>query len=306
MKANKPWISVVIPVRNEGVRLKEAILSFTNGRSKLFPIEFIIVDDCSTDGCCNGIEKLLNYETTCVIINVLRLDTWSGIPFSRNAGANLASAAILVITDANVKACHAWDIPIFRDIKPNRVLCATIADINSDWKGYGCVLDLPSMGIKWLKNPSIFFQYTPITPSTGTVIAKQLFLKIGGFDTAMPIYGAAEPEFSVRLWLYGAEIKNVPKLIFYHRFRPDEERGPFLNLINVIQVKNYIRFALLYLPQNEIREGLNYWSNRNNLTFLKAVNQLDQYEIFRRRQFLKTNLLHDFNWFKKKINLHFK
>ncbi len=300
---NDPLISIVIPVRNEGVRIEEAILSFIDGRSKLFAIEFVIVDDASDDGCCEFLNFFFDDKKSLVNIKVVRLNTWSGIPLTRNTGAKHATASILIITDANVKACKGWDIPIFRDIKPNIALCATIADKDSAWRGYGCVLDLSSMGIKWLTEPGLFNDYVPVTPSTGTVIYKDLFMKLGGFDTAMPVYGAAEPEFSLRLWLYGGQIKNVPDLIFRHRFRPDEERKPFLDQINVIQLKNYLRFGLLYLNNPEINNMLGYWKQANPLNFYGALDDLNKDEITMRRYYLQNNLKYNFDWFSNLFQL---
>jgi glycosyltransferase involved in cell wall biosynthesis len=295
-----PLISVIIPVRNEGLRIKEAILSFIYGRSTLFAIEFIIVDDASNDGCCDDVKNLSEQNSLCSI-TVIKLDDWSGIPFARNIGAKQAAAPILVITDANVKACNGWDIPVFREIQPGTVLCSTIADKDSEWKGYGCFLNLPSMAIKWLRNPGSFYGYVPVSPCTGTVIYKNLFMRLGGYDTAMPVYGAAEPEFSIRIWLYGGQIKNVPDLIFYHRFRPKEERIPFLDQINLIQVKNYLRFGLLYLQQNDVANLFNYWHQENPNVFNEAIKQLDQTEIYARRYHLKRHLRHDLEWLKRRF-----
>jgi glycosyltransferase involved in cell wall biosynthesis len=302
---NDPLISIVIPVRNEGIRIKEAILSFINGRSRLFAIEFVVVDDGSVDGCCDNLFSF-NMESGLVVIKVIRLNIWSGIPFCRNIGAKTAAAPIMIVTDANVRVGYGWDIPAFREVKPNIALCATIADVGSDWKGYGCLLDIPSMGIKWLKSPRLFEGYVPVTPCTGTVIYRDLFMKLGGFDTAMPVYGAAEPEFSLRLWLYGAQVKNVPDLVFHHRFRPSEERKPFLDQINLIQVKNYLRFGLLYLGKHQITEMLKYWEQSNPSLFYRALNELNQREIMQRRIYLKNNLTYNLEWFKKRFMLHNK
>src|ERR1700733_5614353 len=98
--ATSPLISIVIPVRNEGRRLRQTILSFLQGRSRPIPIEFVIVDDASDDGCCEGICELSTHRSP---IKIIRLDNWSGIPFARNTGANHAEAPILFITDANVR-----------------------------------------------------------------------------------------------------------------------------------------------------------------------------------------------------------
>ena len=297
-----PVVSIVIPVRNEGKRIQEAILSFINGRSRLFVMEFIIVDDASVDSCCDNLNFIGN-EQNLAIVKVIRLNKWSGIPLARNIGATNATAPILVITDANVNAGIGWDIAVFREIKPYIALCATIADKNSDWRGYGCMLDQRSMGIKWLKTQRIFNGFVPVSPCTGTVIYKDLFMQLGGFDTAMPVYGAAEPEFSLRLWLYGAQIKNVTDLIFYHRFRPDEERKPFLEQINLVQVKNYLRFGMLYLSNDEITDLFAYWERLDPSVFYQAFSNLDQHEIMSRGNYLRQSLKYNLTWFTNLFHL---
>ncbi len=55
----RPWLSVVFPARNEGGRVKAAIDSIVAGRSEAFPLQIVVVDDASADGCCDGIEPAL-------------------------------------------------------------------------------------------------------------------------------------------------------------------------------------------------------------------------------------------------------
>jgi glycosyltransferase involved in cell wall biosynthesis len=293
----QPTISVIIPARNEGKRVARAIMSIAGGRSTAFPIEFIIVDDASEDGCCTDLEGLLNPDVDAAIIRVIRLEQWSGIPYARNVGASYACAPVFLITDANVESCSTWDIPVFRDLRQGRALCATIADKNSSWKGYGCVLDLASMSINWILDPKTFNGYVPVSPCTGTVLHADLFRRLGGYDTAMPAYGAAEPEFSVRLWLYGCEIISCPDLLFYHRFRPAEERQPFLDQIEFLQIMNYLRFGLLYKNDRGIVRLLDHWSRAAPNYFTDALKQVEAGNIWERRHHLQKNLARDFNWY---------
>lgn len=292
-----PVISVVMPARNEGERVTRAILSFANRRSKLFPLEFIVVDDASADGCCKGIQTLLNWERDMAGITLITLKHWSGIPYARNIGASNASSPILFITDANVEACPSWDVPVFRELGPKRALCATIADKGSSWRGYGCLLDLPSMGIQWLRDPKAMGGYVPVAPCTGTVLYKSLYSGLGGYDTAMPVYGAAEPEFSVRLWLYGGEIICCPDLVLIHRFRPPEERQPFLDQIAILQMKNYIRFGLLYLDPEGTARMMNYWREKAPVQSLECLSQAQSEGAMERRDHLRKNLPRRFSWY---------
>jgi glycosyltransferase involved in cell wall biosynthesis len=303
MKTAEPAISIIIPARNEGSRVARAISSLASGRSTPFYLEFVIVDDASDDGCCTGLENLLSLEHDSAIIRVIRIDRWCGIPYARNLGAAYAQAPILFITDANVEAGTGWDVLVFRDLRPGRALCATIADANSAWRGYGCLLDLSSMSINWLPHPNIFKGHVPVSPCAGTVIHSDLFRRLGGYDTAMPVYGAAEPEFSVRLWLYGGEIISCPGLILFHRFRSPEERNPFLEQIDFIQTKNYLRFGLLYQDEKGIVRLLDHWSRAAPKHFSDALQQVEEDEVWERRRHLRENLSRDFSWYIRHFNL---
>lgn len=297
MKTPEPAVSVIIPARNEGSRVANAIKSFASGRTTPFQLEFVIIDDASDDGCCVGLEDLLTSEHDAACVRVIKLDRWSGIPYARNLGAAYAQGPILVITDANVEACIGWDLPVFRDIRPGRALCATIADNYSPWRGYGCVLNLSSMIINWLSDPAIFKGQVPVSPCTGTVLYADLFRRLGGYDTAMPVYGAAEPEFSVRLWLYGGEIIVCPDLIFHHRFRPSKERRPFLQQIEFTQTMNYLRFGMLYQDQRGIVQLLQHWARAAPKYFADALQQVEAGDVWRRRRHLSESLARDFNWY---------
>ena len=298
----KPVISVVIPVRNEGERVIRAINSFAFGRSSLFHLEFVIIDDASDDGCCASLENLLTFEDNAAVVRVIRLGQWSGIPYARNIGAVYAQAPVLFITDANVEACQNWDIPLFRDLHPGKVLCAAISDTASSWVGYGCALRLPSMDVSWLNNPYEFKGNIPVSTCAGTIIYTELFKRLGGYDTAMPVYGAAEPEFSVRIWLYGAEITICPDLVLWHRFRPPEERNPFIKQIELVQIKNYLRFAMLYLDDVSLKDTQDHYFTSSPILFEKAMNFLEtDVTIIKRKDHLQTILLRNFSWYKKNL-----
>jgi glycosyltransferase involved in cell wall biosynthesis len=288
--AEKPLVSFVIPVRNEGPRLLATVASIVQGRSSPFPIQIVLVDDASSDGCCDALPSACPWRNHRVQVKVIRLDRWSGIPYARNCGAGAAEADILFITDANVQFPSRWDLPIRTRIAQNRALCATIADADSPFRGYGGTLHLPSMGFDWLRTPNAFSGYVPISPCTGTVLPTTLFRKIGGYDTAMPMYGAAEPEFSVRLWLSGAEIVLAPELVLRHRFRPSSERMPFLEAISAIQTHNYLRFGLLYLERPQLLRLLHHYAASAPRYFEKSIRRLWAGDVWARRDLLRRTL----------------
>ena len=98
----RPDISVLIPARNERSRIAPTIQAIARARSTDARVEFVIVDDASTDGCIanlvSAVPRLL--EEPKIDIRVCRLDQHSGNYRARNQAAALASADILFITDA--------------------------------------------------------------------------------------------------------------------------------------------------------------------------------------------------------------
>jgi glycosyltransferase involved in cell wall biosynthesis len=301
---DKPSVSVIIPSRNEGPRLQAAISSIVAGRSDRFPLQIVLVDDESSDGSCAAFPHLYSWSRDRVQIDVVRLPRWSGIPYARNLGAHAARAGILFITDANVLFPSGWDVRIREQITHHRVLCATIADMGSSFKGYGCALHIPSMAVSWLRNPTTYGGYVPVSPCTGTIISADLFRRVGGYDTAMPVYGAAEPEFSVRLWLYGAEIVSLPDLVLQHRFRPASERRPFLEAIRLVEIQNYLRFGLLYLDRPRVRQMLEYYAAiAAPRHFKRAVAHVWNGDVWNRRDLLRRILPARFDFFVRRFGL---
>lgn len=90
----KPLVSVVMPVYNGEKYLKESIESILNQTYK--NIEFIIIDDCSTD---SSFKIIQNFKD--VRIKYLKNKKNSGQSASRNNGMNLAKGKYIAIMDAD-------------------------------------------------------------------------------------------------------------------------------------------------------------------------------------------------------------
>jgi glycosyltransferase involved in cell wall biosynthesis len=294
-------ISFILPVRNEGMRLLATIRSIIAGRSRVFPLEFVIVDDASSDGACDTIENELRNEDEVQFV-VRRLPEWSGIPFARNRGAEIATSPIYFITDANTLFPSHWDLPIWRHLSPGRMLAATIVDIASPFRGYGCQLLLPSMGVTWIPVPFAYGGQIPVSPCTGSVIDRALFHHLGGYDEALPVYGAAEPEFSVRLWLSGYEVVNVPELQIRHRFRPRAEHDAYRASIRTILLRNYLRFACYYLPLNRLERTYEHYAGPSSQEFAACMDDIVSQGVWARRAQL-SRLPLQFEWLVRRFGM---
>jgi glycosyltransferase involved in cell wall biosynthesis len=294
--------SVIIPVRNEGGRIAKTIQSIVGGRSCCFPLELVIVDDASTDGACENLEQWIegSPETR---LTVRRLESWSGIPCARNRGAEIAAHPIYFITDGNTRFPRNWDVPIWSYFSKGRILAATIVDLASSFQGFGCQLMLPSMSVTWIPVPHAYGWHVPVSACTGTVIERELYGRLGGYDESLPLYGAAEPELSMRACLSGYEIVNPPGLRIHHRFRPRVEHDAFLASITPIQVRNYLRFACYYLPDDLLIHTCDYYARLAPEMFNRLWTDLHGSDVWLRRATFSHHLAHDFVWFARKFPL---
>jgi glycosyltransferase involved in cell wall biosynthesis len=293
-------ISVVIPVRNDSDRLMNTLQSICDTRSTDIELEVIVVDDASIDDC----RSKLICDRANVRIRSLRLDQHVGVPIARNIGSTVASGEVLFMTDSHVTFCENWDRFIIDNMDENRIIATSISDSQSSFKAYGCSLVVPFMGTKW--NRELSNSKTndiQIASSAGTVINKKQFLKIGGYDSGMILYGGAEPEFSVRSWLSGAQIISVPDLTINHRFKQKNEVKPFLEELKTVMVHNSLRFGSLYLSELGILQMIRYYSLTYPNEAQEAIKLLYMSNVWKRRKFLQASLIHDFYWFVKYFNL---
>ena len=117
----QPDISVVIPAYNEGPRLAHTVESIASNRSTTARVEVVIVDDASTDNT----ERYLKAAWTRLSqlarldVHLCTLDTRGGVPRTRNHGAGLATADVLVTTDAHVTFSSGWDATVLREMRPD-------------------------------------------------------------------------------------------------------------------------------------------------------------------------------------------
>ena len=174
-----------MPVRNGSSNLRDTIKSIISNRITDCSIEIVVVDDASVDGCCDN----LYFVGDNINVKIVKCNERIGVPLARNLGVKNSSGEILFITDSHVSFCQYWDKYVFRNINQNRILTATIADATSSFKGYGCSLLIPFMGTKWNKateGESLF--YIHIASSAGTVLHRELFDNIEGYDSDMILY----------------------------------------------------------------------------------------------------------------------
>jgi glycosyltransferase involved in cell wall biosynthesis len=303
--AAAPEISVILPARNEGAALASSIQSIARARAGSRRLEFIVVDDASTDDSIGNLTAALPelLEEPNIEIWVSSMGEHSGVYRTRNSGAEQARADVLFMTDAHVKFSPGWDDLVLDHLRPNRVLCGTTTEEGTEFRGYGCQLLVPFMGSRWNDEPSTELAPIQIAPCHATVLSRALFERLGGYDPGMLYYGGGEPEFSLRAWLHGAEIRQLKALEVQHQFRPDDQLTEFLTAMRRFTVHNRLRFGLLYLSEDGCMQLLSYYARAFPAFFQRAMGMLTVSDVWERREFLDSRRVRQFDWFVDRFEL---
>lgn len=165
MPITTPQISVIIPIYNDALYIKEALLSvLSQGIEKL---EIIVIDDGSTD---NYEEKINNFNDPRIRL-IKQLN--SGAAEARNNGIRNANGEYIAFLDAD-------DIWAPNKLKIQLEALNNRTDINMV---YGQVKEFYDTSIKGhanlQKEVKTFLGYSPIS----LLISKKDFLKVGDFQS---------------------------------------------------------------------------------------------------------------------------
>lgn len=268
-------------------------------------MEFVIADDDSKDDTNGYLRDDANelLREPRIDIKVSRLEQRHGVPRARNAAARLATAETLFVTDAHVRFPEGWDAMVLEHVRPDRVLAGAITEEHTPFVGYGCRLVVPFMGTYWNRDPVSGPTPVQIAACPATALPRALFQRLGGYDEGMRMYGAAEPEFSLRAWLHGAEVVLLPALRVEHRFKPKRERQEFMGEVRPFMVHNSLRFGLLYLSEAGCLQLLRYHARKFPNLFELAIRMVERSDVWQRRSALEKCQQRPFAWFVRRFGL---
>jgi glycosyltransferase involved in cell wall biosynthesis len=288
-----------MPAHNEGTRVADTIDSIASTRATGARVEIVIADDKSDDDTAGHLRAawpdLSRHDR--LDVHLSQLPDRRGVPRARNHAARLATADILFITDAHVRFPSGWDALVYQHLRPDRILAGPVTQANTPFVGYGCRLAVPFMGTYWNREPVDSPAEVQIAPCPATVLSRDLFSRLGGYDDGMIMYGAAEPEFSLRAWLSGAEVILVPQLLVDHRFKPQQERLAFVRAVREYMVCNSLRFGLLYADEDGALQMLRYYALKFPNLFQRALAIVNGSDVWARRAHLDATLARPFSWF---------
>ena len=182
-RGEKPLVSIIFPVKNEGENIKNTIHSLFETKTE-YPYEVIVVDDSSEDGCCDFL-KQNNDEN----IRLVTADH-AGCAMARNIGGDHARGEYLIFCDAHLFFEDDW---IDRLLEPIR---SGIADAINPGIANAASPNNVGYGYTWNENLDpkwnvlkIELFASPLLASGCLAMPKKVFDDIGGFERGFRILG---------------------------------------------------------------------------------------------------------------------
>jgi glycosyltransferase involved in cell wall biosynthesis len=215
--SGEPLVSVIITAHNEGLELSRTIASVeTNTRS---PIEFVVVDDGSTDGSCQNLAR----EGIRVIRNSERV----GVAFSRNAAAEVSRGDVLAFFDGHqrvspgcLERCAsvalAHDAIVWPDVRTLH---------NRSAIGHGASFQLQSganpLTAKWnTRRPGDTITKISSLRAPGYFVPRKRFGELR-WISQLRGWGASEAAISLKAFFLGIDLLHVCGPVARHLFRPN-------------------------------------------------------------------------------------
>lgn len=309
-------VSIILPVKNEGPNIKNTLYSALQVKTNC-PFEIIVVDDNSTDGCCDFLRgtHLLkseyssetgmsptNQETHPLKLeSSIKLITTKGVGAAqaRNIGAEASKGKYLIFCDAHLFFEDYWIDNLIAPIIKGTAHAITpgIASTDNPYAiGFGQSLknDLTIRWYGWKAKP---FEIA-VLPGGCFVIGRETFFAIDGFDRGFKIWGYEDIEISIKLWLFGYTCMVEPKVTILHLFR---EAHPYSVSYKHIDY-NMLRMAYSHFNEERIEKTKKLIKYSTLPDLLK---QLDESDTFQQRKKYLAHRKYDDNWYMEKFQIPF-
>jgi glycosyltransferase involved in cell wall biosynthesis len=288
MSKTPPKVSIIFPAKNEGTNVKSTLDSLFTVKTNI-EFETIVIDDASTDGCCD-------FLTTYQYRSKVQLIKTNGIgpANARNLGAERSSHDYLIFCDAHLTFENFWIDRLMFPIlsRTSDAVCPAIASMtDSKVIGFGQSLT-QSLKIKWNNRQKRLFE-TAVLPGGCFAISKTAFQGVGGFETGFASWGHEDVEISIKLWLFGYRCHCEPNVTILHLFRAYHPYKVNFDDINY----NKLRMAYLHFNDSRIQKirGLLHHSNAK----VVEAKVLREGVLKKRREYFKKRVLEDDAYFSK-------
>ncbi len=219
------FLSIIIPVYNSQNSITPLLNSLISARKVNFKeIELILVDDASQDNSLKLIEKWLTLKgDTFKGVKTLSLKKNSGPAKARNIGVKYAKGKVVLFLDSDVEVYSNTLFEIIRSFKNDPDLHALTGVWDKKQKGHKLFQKFKALRdwSYWIneRDPRNYYY---LFSTRIAAIDRQLFLRLGGFDTTYKAALVEDIELTYRIAKRYAVVFD-PKAIVRHEF---EDFGP--------------------------------------------------------------------------------
>eukprot|EP00927_Polykrikos_kofoidii_P055289 TRINITY_DN49565_c0_g1_i1.p1 TRINITY_DN49565_c0_g1~~TRINITY_DN49565_c0_g1_i1.p1 ORF type:complete len:721 (-),score=119.86 TRINITY_DN49565_c0_g1_i1:120-2282(-) len=263
-----PKASVIIVFHNEGfstlVRSVHTVLDYTPAH---LLEEIIVCDDASTPDKDRFYEKhwrrlqeeLTDYFKILPKVRLVRLKRRRGLMLARMEGAWRARGEVLVFLDSHIECTPGWIEPMLDRIRENKrvVVVPAIDGIGNDDFKYLLGGGLAIVSFSWTlgqapksPKPGAENQASPVMAGGLFAGDRGEFLRLGGYDPEMRLYGGEEIEIGFRTWMCGGRIEYVPCSHVGHIFRtPSHWSGQVYKVPGEEIMRNKLRTAEVWMDE---------------------------------------------------------
>lgn len=213
---NLPFVSVLIPARNEEKVIKETVECMFALKYPENKIEIIVVNDGSNDKTQEILESINDKRLK--VINIPVNESGKGKSRVLNLGLTCASGELLAVYDADNRPEPESLKILVNELVSSEGYVAAIGKfrtINKDRTNLTRFVNIESLSFQWIIQAGRSFLFDiAILPGTNFVIHKKVAIDAGGWDEHALTEDA---ELSERLYRDGWKIKFVPNAITWEQ-----------------------------------------------------------------------------------------
>lgn len=292
---SKPLVSLIIPVKNEGGNVRTTLESALEAKTD-YPFEIVVVDDGSSDGCCDFIKSFAHANSE--PIQSIRTDG-IGLAKAKNLGAEYSKGDYLIFCDAHLFFEELWIDRLLEPIRTGQADGTTpgVAWSNApDIVGYGHTLD-QNLETQWNGWQATAFP-SPVMFGGCSAISRNVFFDIGGFDHDFRVWGYEDVEISLKMWLFGYKCYVQPAVKILHLFR-----GTFPYTVSYEHVYyNMMRMAYSHFNEKRIQACKQLIKHADPDYIESLVLESD---VLNQRQAFFARRKYDDNWFMHNFGIPF-
>lgn len=230
-----PSVSIIIPFNNEHLSvLLRTLHSIINRTPAELIKEIILIDDFSQYENL-GQQLDLYVAKHFNKVQIVRLRERVGLIRARMLGFRKATAQVLVVFDSHIEVNYNWLPPLLEYIVlNNRTIACPIVD-RIDHKSFEYQYETDARGafdwtLRYVQLKLLPEDLTdrskpyknPIMIGGLFAITAEYFWELGGYDEELDIWGGEQYELSLKTWMCGGQVLNVPCSRVGHLYRDNK------------------------------------------------------------------------------------